>query len=201
MRWCPDRSSRFRLVGLHLTVLRIGQPTAAWLERRFGTEVIWLPFDLHPEYPAEGIQRAELHARYGDAFHERLKQSFAASGLVYNPPPDLVPNTMRALRVTELARERGLHRHVHDRLMRAWEEARNIGDSSEVLALAVEAGLDEKAAVEVIKGDAYQERVLASPSVSIPAFLLDGRFLVLGAQPRGAFDQALAQLGKQGPTD
>jgi predicted DsbA family dithiol-disulfide isomerase len=171
--------------------------------------VIWLPFDLHPEYPADGIQRAELQTRYGDAFHERLKQSFAASGLVYNPPPDLVPNTMRALRVTEHARERGLHQHAHDRLMRAyWEEARNIGDSSEVLALAVEAGLDEKAAAEVIKGDAYQERVLASTAqaqsigiTGIPAFLLDGRFLVLGAQPRGVFEQALAQLGKQGPTD
>ena len=67
--------------------------------------MIWLPFDLRLEYPAEGIQRAELRARYGDAFHERLKQSFAASGLVYNPPPDVVPNTMRPLHVTELARE------------------------------------------------------------------------------------------------
>lgn len=26
---------------------------AAWLERRYGAEVEWLPFDLHPEYPAE----------------------------------------------------------------------------------------------------------------------------------------------------
>ena len=169
----------------------------------------WLPFDLHPEYPAEGIQRVQLHARYGDAFHERLKQSFAASGLVYNPPPDVVPNTMRALRVTELARERGLHRHVHDRLMRAyWEEARNIGDSGEVLALAVEAGLDEKEAAEVITGEAYQERVHASTEqaqsigiTGIPAFLLDGRFLVLGAQPRAVFERALAPLDKQGLTD
>jgi predicted DsbA family dithiol-disulfide isomerase len=111
--------------------------------------------------------------------------------------------------VTELARERGLHRHVHDRLMRAyWEEARDIGDSGEVLALAVEAGLDEKEAAEVITGDAYQERVLASTAqaqsigiTGIPAFLLDGRFLVHGAQPRGVFEQALAQLDKQGPTD
>ena len=142
---------------------------------------MWLPFDLHPEYPAEGIQRADLHARYGDAFHERLQQSFAASDLVYNPPPEVVPNTMRALRVTEFARERGLHRHVHDRLMRAyWEEARDIGDSGEVLALAVEAGLDEKEAAEVITGDAYQERVLASTAqaqsigiTGIPAFLLE----------------------------
>jgi predicted DsbA family dithiol-disulfide isomerase len=172
--------------------------------------VTWLPFDLHPEYPPEGIQRTELHARYGDAFHERLKQSFAASDLVYNPPPDVVPNTMRALRVTELARERGLHRRVHDRLMRAyWEEARNIGDNGEVLAIAVEAGLDEKEAVEVIAGDAYHERVLTSTAraqstgiTGIPAFLLEGRLLVLGAQPHAVFEQALAQLGQQGrPTD
>ena len=28
---------------------------AAWLERRFGAAIEWLPFDLHPEYPREGI--------------------------------------------------------------------------------------------------------------------------------------------------
>ena len=169
----------------------------------------WLPFDLHPEYPAEGIPRAELYARYGDAFHERLKESFAASGLVYNPPVEVVPNTMRALRMSELARARGLHRQVHDRLMRAyWEEGRNIGDSSELLALAVEASLDEKEAAEVIESEAYQERVLACTAqaqsigiTGIPAFLLDARFLVLGAQARGVFEQALEQLGNQGPTD
>jgi predicted DsbA family dithiol-disulfide isomerase len=179
------------------------------LERRFGAEVMWLPFDLHPEYPVAGIPRAELHARYGDAFHDRLKESFAASGLAYNPPPDVVPNTMRALRVTELAREHGLHRQVHDRLMRAyWEEARNIGGGGELLAVAVEAGLDESEAADVIAGDAYRDRVLASTAeaqsigiTGIPAFLLDGRLLVLGAQPRGVFEQALAQLGREGPTD
>jgi predicted DsbA family dithiol-disulfide isomerase len=164
--------------------------------------VTWLPFDLHPEYPAEGIRRAELHARYGDGFHERLKDSFAACGLVYNPPVEVVPNTMRALRVTELARERGLHRQLHDRLMRAyWEEGRNIGNGTELLALAVEVGLDETEAAEVIEGEAYQEPVLGSTAqaqsigiTGIPAFLLDGRFLVLGAQPHAAFEQALEQL-------
>src|SRR2546428_2135499 len=124
---------------------------------------MWLPFDLHPESPTEGIQRAELNARYGDAFHERLKQSFAASGLVYNPPPEVVPNTMRALRVTELARERGLHAAVHDRLMDAyWAEARNIGEATELRALAAEAGLDVAEVDEVVAGDAYRDRVLGS---------------------------------------
>ena len=104
----------------------------------------WLPFDLHPEYPPQGIPRSRLNAHYGEAFHQRLEQTFAASDLVYNPPPEVVPNTMSALRVTELARERSLHEQVHDRLMRAyWEEARNIGDPVELLTLVVEAGLDE----------------------------------------------------------
>jgi predicted DsbA family dithiol-disulfide isomerase len=168
--------------------------------------VTWLPFDLHPEYPPEGIPRSQLHARYGEAFHERLQQTFAASGLVYNPPPEIVPNTMRALRVTELARERSLHKHVHDRLMRAyWEEARNIGDRSELLTLVVEAGLDEAQAGVVIEGDAYHDRVLGSTAqaqslgiTGIPAFLLDRRLLVLGAQPREVFEQALQQLEGQG---
>jgi predicted DsbA family dithiol-disulfide isomerase len=169
--------------------------------------VTWLPFDLHPEYPPEGIPRAQLHARYGEAFHERLKRSFEAAGLLYNPPPEVVPNTLRALRVTELARERGLHQQVHDRLMRAyWEEGRDIGEAAELLALAAEAGLDEQEAAAVIDGDAYGEQVRESTAqaqsigvTGIPGFLLGGRLLVLGAHPREVFEQALEQLDRQRP--
>jgi predicted DsbA family dithiol-disulfide isomerase len=167
--------------------------------------VTWLPFDLHPEYPPQGIPRSRLNAHYGEAFHQRLEQTFAASDLVYNPPPEVVPNTMSALRVTELARERSLHEQVHDRLMRAyWEEARNIGDPVELLTLVVEAGLDEAQAGAVIDGDAYDDRVLGSTAqaqslgiTGIPAFLLDRHLLVLGAQPREVFEQAMQQLEGQ----
>jgi predicted DsbA family dithiol-disulfide isomerase len=166
--------------------------------------VTWLPFDLHPEYPPEGIPRAQLNARYGDAFHERLKDSFEASGLVYNPPPDVVPNTMRALSMTELARDRGLHRPMHDRLMQAyWEEARNIGDDDVLLELAAAVGLDaaETAAAE---DDDLADRVRSSTAhaqsigvTGVPAFVLDSRLLVLGAQPREVFVQAVEQLQQQ----
>ncbi len=162
----------------------------------------WLPFDLHPEYPPEGIPRAQLHARYGEPFHDRLRESFAAAGLAYNPPPEVVPNTMRTLRVTELARERGLHQPVHDRLMDAyWAEGRNIGDPTELRALAVEAGLAADEVDEVLAGDAYRDRVAACTAeavqigaTGVPAFLLDRRLLVLGAQPRQVFEQAFERL-------
>jgi predicted DsbA family dithiol-disulfide isomerase len=169
--------------------------------------VTWLPFDLHPEYPPEGIPREQLHARYGSSFHDRLKERFAAEGLAYDPPPEVVPNTMRALRVTELARERGLHGAVHDRLMDAyWAEGRNIGDPQELRSLAMEGGLDGAEVDDVLAGDAYRDRVsaLTQQAVSIgitgvPGFLLERRLLVLGAQPREVFERAFEQLSAAPP--
>ena len=162
----------------------------------------WLSFDLHPEYPPGGIPREQLHARYGDAFHERLKRSFEDADLVYNPPPDVVPNTMRALSLSELARDRGLHRPMHDRLMRAyWEEARNIGDPGVLREVGVEVGLGEDEVAAAIDDGGLADRVRVSTAraqslgvTGVPAFLLDNRLLVLGAQPRDVFEQALAQL-------
>jgi predicted DsbA family dithiol-disulfide isomerase len=167
--------------------------------------VTWLPFDLHPEYPPHGIPREQLHARYGDSFHERLKRSFEASGLVYNPPPDVVPNTMRALSLTELARDRGMHRPMHDRLMQTyWEEARNIGDPEVLREVAVEVGVGEDDVAAAIEDVGLADRVRASTSqaqslgvTGVPAFVLDNRLLVLGAQPREVFEQAMAQLHEQ----
>jgi predicted DsbA family dithiol-disulfide isomerase len=165
--------------------------------------VTWLPFDLHPEYPVEGIARAQLYARYGDGHVERLRDAFGALGLVYNPPPEVVPNTMRALRLTELARASDLHQPFHDRLMLAyWEEATDIGDPNQLKALAAEVGLDDGEVARVLEGDDLRNIVLNSTAqaqsigiTGIPAFVLDRRQLVLGAQPRPVFERILATLG------
>ena len=162
----------------------------------------WLPFNLHPEYPEAGLPREALVARYGDAGIARVRAMFEANGLAYNPHPDVVPNTMRALRVTELARERDLHQAVHDRLMQAyWEEGRDIGDENVLVPVAVEAGLESEDVEDVLASDAYGDRVLASTAQAhslginaIPAFVLDDRLIVLGAQPRAVFEQAFEQL-------
>jgi predicted DsbA family dithiol-disulfide isomerase len=164
--------------------------------------VTWLPFDLHPEYPPEGIPRSELLARYGEAATERMRGFFAERGLVYAPHPDVVPNSLRALRLTELARELGLHTAAHDRLMDAyWAESRDIGDPGVLRELAAEIGLPGEEVEEILAGERFQDVVRDSTrqAVSIganavPAFVLDRRLLVLGAQPEAVFEQALTRL-------
>jgi predicted DsbA family dithiol-disulfide isomerase len=161
-----------------------------------------LPFDLHPEYPAEGLPRERLLARYGEAGIERTRAIFELRGLAYNPHPEVVPNTKAALRLGELARERGLHAAFHDRLMDAyWAEARNIGDPDELRALAAEVGLDGAEVDDVLAGDRYADVVDSSTAeavrigaTGVPAFVLDSRLLVLGAQPEEVFEQAFGRL-------
>ena len=168
-----------------------------------GAAVSWMPFDLHPEYPPEGIPRRQLLARYGgDAMTERMSRFFAERGLDYNPHPEVVPNSAKALRLTELARDLGRHGEMHDRLMDAyWAEARNIGDPDVLRAEAARVELPDDDVEEVLTGDRYRDRVETSTreafsmgANAVPAFVLDRRLLVLGAQPAEVFEQAFVQL-------
>ena len=162
----------------------------------------WLPFDLHPEYPPEGIPRADLLARYG-SFEERLRERFAEEGLPYTPNPDVVPNSFTALRLAELARDLDRHDEIHDRLMDAyWGDGVNIGDPDELRRLLHDLPPDE--VERVLTTDAYADRVRASTQQAlgigangVPAWVIDGKLLVPGAQPREIFERAFEQLASQ----
>ena len=132
-----------------------------------------------------------------------MREGFGRAGLPYNPPPDVVPNTRDALRVCELARDRGLHTELHDRLMDAyWAEATNIGDRDELRRLAVDVGLDAAEVDETLATGLHADRVAASTQeahsigiTGIPGFLVDRRLVLTGAYPLDVFDQVWAQLG------
>ena len=172
------------------------------MRERYGATVTWLPFDLHPEYPPDGVSRADYHRRLGSDVDERMRTIFERNGLVWNPP-DVIPNSRAALRLAELARDEGLHDAFHNRLMDAhWGEGENIGDADVLRAFAREVGLEANAVERVLAGDDYAERVQVSTSqaasigiTGIPAFLLDDRLLVVGAQPREVFESAFSRLG------
>ena len=180
--------------------------TAEQVRREFDADLLWLPFDLHPEYPPQGIPLAELHRRYGLGVgdDDPNRERFAAAGLVYNRP-EIVPNTRLALRLTELARELGFHEPFHHRLMDAyWSEATDIGEPNDLRRLAAEIGLDSEDVEHAINDPtAYLDRVEGSTQHAyslginaVPAFLLDRQLIVLGAYPIETFRRAFAQLAE-----
>jgi len=143
-----------------------------------------------------------LLARYGEGGIERTRAFFAARGLDYNPNPDVVPNSLGALRLAELARTHALHGALHERLMDAyWADARDIGDDDVLRELGREVGLPDDEVDDVLAGDQFGDLVRESTVQAtaigvngVPAFLLDRRLLVLGAQPDVVFEQAFEQL-------
>jgi len=164
------------------------------MRERFTAGVEWLPFDLHPEYPPEGVPRDPERAARGAAL-------FASHGLDYNPPP-VAPRSLDALRLGEHARAQGLYTQFFERTMDAyWAEAQDIGDHEVLRALAAEVGVD--GADDVLSSDRHADAVRRSTAEAhaigingIPAFLLDRRLLVLGAHPRETFERAFEQLGE-----
>jgi predicted DsbA family dithiol-disulfide isomerase len=133
---------------------------------------------------------------------EHVRRFFADRGLDYNPHPDVVPRSLPALRLSELARELGRHDALHDRLMDAyWAEAQDIGDPDVLREQAAAVGLPADEVEDVLGGERYRDRVEASTrdahalgADAVPAFVLDRRLLVLGAQPVELFERAFAQL-------
>jgi predicted DsbA family dithiol-disulfide isomerase len=176
----------------------------AWLRRQVGAEVEWLPYHLHPEYPPEGIDRAELVARYGDHFSDGVRAMALEAGLPFNPHPERIPNTRAALELSEWARSQGgdAHERLHERLMDAvWMEGRDITSWDELVACADDVGLDAATGREAVQRgdlapavDAWTHWAQSRGIAAIPAFVFEERLLVSGAVPQEALARAAERV-------
>lgn len=180
------------------------------MERHHGAEVVWLPFDLHPEIPDEGTTAERLFGpRFDDEvrmrYRERLKGLADEVGLPFDPP-EHIPRTRFALETSDwVRRERPGHfRSLHRSLFGAyWGEGRDIGDPEVVLDLAERAGLRRGEVQHATEAPETRGAVDASTREAVevgvtgtPAWLIDGRLLVPGAQPRETFDRIIERMAE-----
>ena len=170
--------------------------------------VTWLPFQLNPGMPPEGMPRAEYRrAKFGSVERGRqLDARVAAEGRGEGIEFALerierTPNTFAAHRLIDLAQERGAGGAVVDALFRAYfEEARDIGEREVLLGIAEAAGL-ARADVEARWGDAAHARRVAQLEESmkqlgiggVPTFIFDRKLGVSGAQAPEALAAAMRE--------
>ena len=176
---------------------------------QYEPRVTWRPFELNPEIPADGVDRASyLEARLGNAervaeAHAELQRQGQAAGIEFRF--DLiqrVPNTRRSHLLIAHAARSGRQSVVKDRVMRAYfEEGCDIGDIDELVRLGVEAGLAEHESRSALILRAGQDGVIAAERhaavlgiTGVPTFVFDGQYTISGAQEVGTLARIFDQV-------
>jgi predicted DsbA family dithiol-disulfide isomerase len=170
--------------------------------------VAWRPFQLNPDMPAEGVDRAAYRAaKFGSAersaeLDARVAEAGAAVGIAFRfDRMARTPNTVNAHRVIRLAGEAGHQDAVVEALFRAYFlEGMDIGDTDVLAEVASGAGMDgaavrrhlagEDGAAEVREEDAAARRAGLS---GVPTFALDGHVLFSGAIASDVMAEALTK--------
>ena len=164
--------------------------------------VDWVPFELHPEIPAEGRLRDEvLPPAYRARAEEGVNRLAAQVGLQLRLHDRLI-NSRPALQAAEYAREQGRFEQMHHELFRAyWDEGRDISDLAVLREVALRAGVDAapmEAAVTANRFGDYLDAQRAEAKElmidGIPAHVIADRYLVMGAQPYDLFQRVMARL-------
>lgn len=165
-------------------------------------EVTWLPFELHPEAPAEGIPREAYFGRERAARMHSHLQSVAESVGLKMRTRDVIINSRRALGAAELARERGLFEPMHRALFKAhWEGGGKLEDVDDLVRIGASVGLDAADVRTAIDTNRYASVIDENRAIAgsvgidaIPAHIFGRRFLVVGAQPYEVLKQVVTRL-------
>jgi predicted DsbA family dithiol-disulfide isomerase len=193
--WCYLGKRRFELA-------LAGRP-------QYEPRINWRPFELNPDLPWEGVDRAGyLASKFGDsaqieASDAALVRHGSAVGLEFRF--DLVkclPNTRRSHLLIAHAARQGLASEVVERIMQAYfEEGCNIGDVGELVRLGVEAGLSERETRSAMVLRAGQDGVVAAERHAavlgingVPTFIFDRQYSVSGAQEIETYTQVIDQV-------
>ncbi|WCR09903.1 DsbA family oxidoreductase [Paracoccus stylophorae] len=165
--------------------------------------IVWHPFRLNPQMPPEGMDRLEyLRLKPGAAEAARaVVDRAAAMGLDLHLPARQ-PDTTDAHRLMHWAGLEGAQSRVMSGLLRAhWQEARDIGDSAELAAIAGQAGLDAAMIAHLLEGDADRDEIARREEharkrgiQSVPTFIVADTHAVNGAQPASLWQQVIDEI-------
>jgi predicted DsbA family dithiol-disulfide isomerase len=168
--------------------------------------VHWNPFQLNPDMPKEGRDRAAYRAqKFGSAervreMDERVTGAAANVGLDFRL--DLIqrtPNTLDAHRLIWFAGREGHQDAVMEAVFVAYfTQGRDIGDPDVLADCAAQAGMDRAVVADFLAGETAAQEMLAADRAAreagvngVPSFFLDGYGLFSGAMPAETMAEAL----------
>lgn len=176
-------------------------------------DVVWHSFELDSKAPArgEGSNIERIAAKYGTsvdqmaAQHDQMAVAAADVGLDFNWEKVVPSNSFDAHRVIHFARVKDVEDGVTQRIMRGWyTEGAAIGERDTLIELAVDGGLDRAEVTAMLEGEDFAREVREDEAIaneigitSVPTFVLDQKYAVVGAQPVETLRNALAQVWEE----
>ena len=168
------------------------------------------PFELNPDMTAEGTEVVPYLARkYGRTPDQvaqtqaMIKERGAAVGFNFGKRVH-VWNTFDAHRMLHWAGQQGRALELKRALLQAYHgEGRNPGAKDVLVELAGAVGLDAARAKEILESDEFakevreRERYWHQHGVGgVPHVVINGKYVIEGAQPPEAFEQALRHVAQ-----
>lgn len=173
--------------------------------------VAWHPFQLNPEMPAGGADRATyLEQKFGGrdkavAIYARVEEAAQDAGVAIDfAAMKRMPNTLDAHRLIHWAGLEGRQGAMTSALMRGFfREGRDIGDHATLATLAEGVGMDGVAVARLLASDADRDDIVARDMdarrkgvTAVPTFLIAQQYVLSGAQPPALWAQVIADLNK-----
>jgi predicted DsbA family dithiol-disulfide isomerase len=180
------------------------------LDGEVEAEIHWHPFELNPMMPKEGQElREHMAQKYGstrqqsDAARSRLSGVGESVGFSFNfYEGQRIYNTFLAHQVLAWAEQQGKKSELELALFESYfSKQENVGDEKTLTEVAGRVGLDQEEAAAVLKDGRFARDVrehqrfwLGKGVSAVPSFVLDGRFLIPGAQNPDVFVAAIEKL-------
>jgi predicted DsbA family dithiol-disulfide isomerase len=173
-------------------------------------QIRWLPFQLNPTLPAEGMSRADyLQRKFGSAdgggIYERVSAEGKREGLNFDfKAIARQPNTLKAHALVAAALPLGVQGAVKEALMKAYFcEGADLTQDATLQRIATSAGMPAEAAHAILGDTASHQEIAAQDEElrrigisGVPFFIINRSIGVSGAQPPealiSAFEQALS---------
>ena len=178
-------------------------------------EIEWRPFQLNPDMPAEGMDRAQyLAAKFGGAdAAERIYEPVRAVGREERidfafERMARVPNAVASHRLIRRAGELGRQDALVEAMFTAYfTEAADIGQPDSLVAIAEAAGLDADDTRAYLATERDRDAIEAEDAMArssgisgVPAFIFDRRYLISGAQDPAVFHEVFDRLSADAAT-
>ncbi len=186
------------------------QEALSRLDGAVDAEIHWHPFELNPMMPPEGQElREHMGQKYGanrqqsDAARDRLTAIGDSLGFSFNfYEGQRIYNTFLAHQLLKWAEQMGKQSELELALFESYfSKQENVGDEKVLAEVAGRVGLDEAEAAAVLQDGRYaadvreHQRLWLSKGIqAVPSFILDGRYLIPGAQNPDVFVSAIEKL-------